>query len=79
MKAIICFLSNNQYDIDEELGNGDWRQSSFYLALQSTSVKGTCMVLDDQAIPLTRAWFKMQIMEGSFTCFLCPFGPFATN
>ncbi|CAE8637329.1 unnamed protein product, partial [Polarella glacialis] len=48
----ICTLSNNQYRISEELGVTH-TDSSFYLALRSASCKGTCLVLDELALPLT--------------------------
>ncbi|CAE7917819.1 unnamed protein product, partial [Symbiodinium necroappetens] len=48
----ICAFSNNQYCIDEELGKSHY-ESSFYLALHSSSVQGTCMILDEHALPLS--------------------------
>ena len=48
----ICAFSNNQHRIDEELGRTH-QESSFYLALHSPFVRGTCMVLDENALPLT--------------------------
>eukprot|EP00931_Biecheleriopsis_adriatica_P062716 TRINITY_DN37860_c0_g1_i1.p1 TRINITY_DN37860_c0_g1~~TRINITY_DN37860_c0_g1_i1.p1 ORF type:complete len:1368 (-),score=103.09 TRINITY_DN37860_c0_g1_i1:269-4372(-) len=59
----ICFISNNQYDIDKELGHGHWNESSFYLALVSGSTRGTCLVLDDQALPLTRSWCIFELLQ----------------
>jgi len=56
-------LSNNQWEIGAELGNGDWTQSSFYLALRSPSCKGTCMVLDADALPLTRSWCLFEVVQ----------------
>lgn len=58
----ICFLSNNQYCIEAELGHGDWRQSSFYRGLQSETCRGTCMVLDAEALPLTRSWCLFEVL-----------------
>jgi len=58
----ICFCSNNQYHIGAELG-ADWTESSFYLALQSGTCKGTCMVLDRKALPLTRSWCIFEVLQ----------------
>jgi len=59
----ICFCSNNQYQIEAELGYGDWEQSAFYITLRSGFVKGTCLVLDDQALPLTRSWCIFELLQ----------------
>jgi len=59
----ICFCSNNQYQISSELGDGDWRQSSFYLTLRSGLIRGTCMVLDETCLPLTRAWCIFELLQ----------------
>eukprot|EP00439_Symbiodinium_sp_Y106_P087045 s62_g38.t2 len=45
----ICAFSNNQYRIEEELGKTH-KESSFYLALHSSCVHGTCMVLDETGL-----------------------------
>lgn len=63
----ICSLSNNQWRIDEELGSGDWAQSSFFLALTRGDCNGTLMVVDDRALPLTRAWCLFEVLQ---TCIL---------
>lgn len=59
----VCFLSNNQWNVAEELGNGDWKESSFYKALRSGRCKGTCMVLDTKAVPLTRSWCLFEVLQ----------------
>merc|ERR1712232_716205 len=59
----ICFCSNNQYQIEDELGHGHWEQSAFYLALHSGVVRGTCLVLDDQALPLRRSWCIFELLQ----------------
>lgn len=59
----ICFLSNNQWDVKSELGDGDWRSSSFYLALQSNECRATCMIVDTDALPLTRAWCLFEVLQ----------------
>mmetsp|Transcript_41894 Transcript_41894/g.110516 ORF Transcript_41894/g.110516 Transcript_41894/m.110516 type:complete len:368 (-) Transcript_41894:86-1189(-) len=59
----ICFISNNQWRVEEEVGNGDWRKSSFYLALQDKGCKATCMVLDPQAEPLRRSWCLFEVLQ----------------
>lgn len=58
----ICSFSNNQWDIKNELG-GDWSGSSFYKALCQMSCKGTLMVLDQQALPLKRAWCLFEVLQ----------------
>ncbi|CAE7624209.1 unnamed protein product [Symbiodinium sp. CCMP2456] len=58
----ICAFSNNQYCIDEELGKSHY-ESSFYLALHSSSVQGTCMILDEHALPLTRSWCLFEVLQ----------------
>jgi len=58
----ICAFSNNQYRIDEELGTSH-EDSSFYLALHSEWVVGTVMVLDEQALPLTRSWCLFELLQ----------------
>eukprot|EP00439_Symbiodinium_sp_Y106_P043689 s2197_g5.t1 len=58
----ICSFSNNQWRIQEELGIS-WESSSFYLALKSPSCCGTAMVVDDYAMPLTRAWCLFEVLQ----------------
>jgi hypothetical protein len=57
----VCFLSNNQWHLSEELGH--WSQSSFYKALISDSCLATCMVLDIDALPLTRTWCLFELLQ----------------
>lgn len=59
----VCFLSNNQWMVLEELGNGQWQESSFYQALRSDHCNATCMVLDTKALPLTRSWCLFEILQ----------------
>lgn len=58
----ICSFSNNQWQLEEELGSG-WEQSSFFMALASKDCVGTAMVLDDEALPLTRAWCLFEVLQ----------------
>ncbi|CAJ1410354.1 unnamed protein product [Effrenium voratum] len=58
----ICSFSNNQWQIEEELGAG-WEESSFFLALKSPRCVGTAMILDDEALPLTRAWCLFEVLQ----------------
>ncbi|CAE7531174.1 AMT1-1 [Symbiodinium sp. CCMP2592] len=60
--AFSAGLGNNQYRIDEELGTSH-EDSSFYLALHSEWVVGTVMVLDEQALPLTRSWCLFELLQ----------------
>ena len=75
----ICSFSNNQRQVEEEVGQS-LEESSFYLALHSTWCQGTVMVLDELALPLTRSWccyevlttFELQASNPSFKgLFLC--------
>jgi len=58
----ICAFSNNQYQIAHELGTSH-KESSFYLALHSPVVQGTCMILDEKALPLTRSWCLFELLQ----------------
>jgi len=58
----VCFCSINQYRIKEELGES-WEKSSFFITLQSGLCKGTCMVLDTLAMPLTRSWCIFELLQ----------------
>lgn len=58
----ICSLSNNQWRVSDEVGS-TWDQSSFYIALTCGMCVGTAMVLDDQALPLTRAWCLFEVLQ----------------
>lgn len=59
----ICTFSNNQYNIQEELGGGQHTESSFYKALHSEGLKGTCMILDELAQPLKRSWCLFELLQ----------------
>jgi len=58
----ICTFSNNQWKVKDEVG-ATYQESSFYLAVRSQSCKGTCMILDERAMPLTRAWCLFELLE----------------
>ncbi|CAE7213394.1 unnamed protein product [Symbiodinium natans] len=58
----ICTFSNNQHQIKEELGSSH-RESSFYLALHSGVCRGTCMILDEMAMPLKRSWCLFELLQ----------------
>ncbi|CAJ1379284.1 unnamed protein product [Effrenium voratum] len=58
----ICTFSNNQYQIAEELGKSH-EESSFYLALHSGVCRGTCMILDEMAMPLKRSWCLFELLQ----------------
>lgn len=57
-----CLLSVNQWDVASELGSGG-PQASFFQALRSERCLGTCLVLDARALPLSRAWCLLEILE----------------
>lgn len=57
----ICTFSNNQWRVEEELGQGNWQQSSFYLALQSPDCQGTTMIIDELVLPLQRIWCLFEV------------------
>jgi len=59
----ICSLSNNQWRVKEEVSSGDWHESSFFKALRSGRCRETCMVLDEQALPLTRSWCLFEVLQ----------------
>eukprot|EP00928_Gymnodinium_smaydae_P022592 TRINITY_DN18926_c0_g1_i1.p1 TRINITY_DN18926_c0_g1~~TRINITY_DN18926_c0_g1_i1.p1 ORF type:complete len:1602 (-),score=183.61 TRINITY_DN18926_c0_g1_i1:53-4360(-) len=58
----ICTFCNNQYRVSEELGHG-YENSSFYLTLRSGLCLGTCMILDKDALPLTRSWCLFELLQ----------------
>jgi len=58
----ICSFSNNQHKVKEELGS-TWSQSSFYLALLSPQRRGTCLVVDEAALALTRSWCLFEVAQ----------------
>jgi len=57
----ICTFSMNQWILEEEIGV-DIKESSFSLALHSESCRGTAMVIDEAALPLSRVWCLYEIM-----------------
>eukprot|EP00438_Fugacium_kawagutii_P004681 Skav205562 [mRNA] locus=scaffold1407:33022:44938:- [translate_table: standard] len=59
----ICTFSNSQWHVKEELGNGNWQESSFYLALRSPHCKGTTMVIDELVLPLRRIWCLFEVYQ----------------
>jgi len=59
----VCTFSNSQHNIPTELGEGQWKKSSFYLALGSSKCVGTCMVLDEHAKPLNRSWCLFEVLQ----------------
>jgi len=59
----ICSFSNNQWQLDQELGGGDPMASSFNLALESPTCRGTAMVLDSNAEPLRRSWCLFEVFQ----------------
>ena len=56
----ICCFSNNQWQLD--MGDGDVSRAPFCLALGHVSCRGLCLVMDEQALPLTRGWTVMELM-----------------
>ena len=59
----ICTFSNSQWHVKDELGNGRWQDSSFYLALQSPDCKGTTMIIDELVLPLQRIWCLFEVYQ----------------
>ena len=63
-KYWICTFSNNQWAMDQEIPpNAAPSESSFYKALRCYSCRGTCMVLDERVVPLTRAWCLFELLQ----------------
>jgi len=58
----VCSFSNNQWAVEEEVGK-NWDESSFYLAMRSVGSKGTVMVFDEEALPLTRSWCLFELLQ----------------
>merc|ERR1712087_710613 len=54
-----------------EMGES-WEQSSFYLALRSPSCTGTAMIIDEQALPLTRSWCLFELLQTFLLCAEAP-------
>lgn len=63
----ICTFSNNQWKVTDELGTGGPMDSSFNLALQSPTCRGTAMVLDHTIMPFQRSWCLFEVFQ---TCVL---------
>ncbi|CAJ1378356.1 unnamed protein product [Effrenium voratum] len=60
----ICTFSNNQFKVQEELGEDqDYKNSSFYMALEHGQCKGTVMMLDKDVRMLTRSWCLFELLE----------------
>ena len=60
----ICTFSNNQWAMDQEIPpEAAPSESSFYKALRWRSCRGTCMVLDERVVPLTRAWCLFELLQ----------------
>merc|ERR1712032_1205099 len=59
----ICYCSNSQWHIKAELGDGNYKESSFYKALRSGYCRATCMVLDEAALPFTRSWCLFEVLQ----------------
>ena len=59
----ICTFRNSQWHVKDELGNGQWQDSSFYLALRSPECKGTTMIIDELVQPLRRIWCLFEVYE----------------
>ena len=59
----ICTFSNNQWLVKNELGDGRWQESSFYLALTSPQCKGTAMIIDESVSPLQRVWCLFEVYQ----------------
>ena len=59
----ICTFSNSQWHVKEELGNGRWQDSSFYLALRSLECRGTAMIMDELVQPLKRIWCLFEVYQ----------------
>ena len=59
----ICTFSNSQWHVKEELGLGQWQNSSFYLALRSPECQGTTMIIDESVFPLQRIWCLFEVYQ----------------
>eukprot|EP00931_Biecheleriopsis_adriatica_P049641 TRINITY_DN28717_c0_g2_i1.p1 TRINITY_DN28717_c0_g2~~TRINITY_DN28717_c0_g2_i1.p1 ORF type:complete len:1287 (+),score=208.52 TRINITY_DN28717_c0_g2_i1:42-3902(+) len=57
----VCTFSNNQWRVKEEVGT-HCEDSSFHLALRSRTCTGTAMVMDGDALPLTRSWCLYEVL-----------------
>ena len=64
----VCTLSNNQYQVSDELGYGVLENSSFFIALRSQTCKGTCMILDENTQPFSRSWCLFEYAQTLIRC-----------
>ncbi|CAE7698595.1 unnamed protein product, partial [Symbiodinium sp. KB8] len=60
--VVATLVGNNQWNVAEEVGQS-WEESSFYLTLTCGYCAGTAMILDDEAMPLTRAWCLFEVLQ----------------
>eukprot|EP00435_Cladocopium_sp_Y103_P069683 s855_g33.t1 len=64
MRYWVCTFSNNQWKMSEEIPPlAPPSESSFYQALRSPSCLGTCMILDERVVPLSRAWCLFELLQ----------------
>ena len=64
MRYWVCTFSNNQWKMSEEIPPlAPPSESSFYKALRSPSCLGTCMILDERVVPLSRAWCLFELLQ----------------
>ena len=60
----VCTFSNNQWKMSEEIPPlAPPSESSFYKALRSPSCLGSCMILDERVVPLSRAWCLFELLQ----------------
>lgn len=57
----VCTFSNSQWHVKAELGDGNWKESSFCLALKSPLCRGTAMIIDENVYPLQRIWCLFEV------------------
>merc|ERR1712176_1046127 len=58
----VCTFSNNQWKLSEEIP-GKLEESSFFKTLLSGFCEGVCLILDEQATPLTRSWCLFEYLH----------------
>eukprot|EP00931_Biecheleriopsis_adriatica_P017031 TRINITY_DN12357_c0_g1_i1.p1 TRINITY_DN12357_c0_g1~~TRINITY_DN12357_c0_g1_i1.p1 ORF type:complete len:794 (-),score=64.90 TRINITY_DN12357_c0_g1_i1:419-2569(-) len=58
----VCTVSNNQWRIKEEVGRSV-EDTSFFVCLRSGHVKGTCILMDNEAKSLKRAWCLFEVLQ----------------
>ena len=64
MRYWVCTFSNNQWKMSKEIPPlAPPSESSFYKALRSPSCLGTCMILDERVVPLSRAWCLFELLQ----------------